>query len=150
MRSPTRIAPLFARLRRVWDANPDLRLGQMVVNAAAEPSIYSIEDDQLVSEIERVHPAPPAPSAGPAEPSVRKHSHYFKRSPGTLVDVYRVGRMFNVNDPALFHALKKILLPGERGGGKSVEKDIEEARDSLIRFLEMQAEDAAASEVAHG
>lgn len=59
------------------------------------------------------------------------------------VDVYRVHRLFGVTDNELHHASKKILLCGVRTGGKSARKEIEEARDTLNRWLEIQDEDAA-------
>lgn len=57
------------------------------------------------------------------------------------VDVYRVHRLFNVTDNELHHASKKILLCGVRTGGKPIRKEIEEARDTLNRWLEIQDED---------
>lgn len=74
---------------------------------------------------------------------LRKHSHYFKDvSHLTQIDVYRVCERFQIQDPsgAIQHAIKKILLPGQRGG-KDREKDIREAIDSLERYLDMVNED---------
>ena len=59
-----------------------------------------------------------------------------------VIDVYRVIDLFNVTDPTAQHALKKLLLSGERTGGKSIEVDLKEARDTLSRGLAMRAEDA--------
>ena len=74
----------------------------------------------------------------------KKHAHYFKDvSELDEVDVYRVCDIFKIPDPsgATQHAIKKLLLPGGRGGGKSVRKDIEEAIDTLNRKLAMLDED---------
>lgn len=73
-----------------------------------------------------------------------KHSHYF-RSVQHLdhVDVYRVLALFNVADPCLQHAVKKLLVAGGRGAGKDEGKDIQEAIDTLERWKAMRAEDAA-------
>lgn len=62
------------------------------------------------------------------------------------IDVYRVHELWQVDDPSgcLQHADKKILLSGVRTGGKPKVKDIMEARDTLTRWLEMQAEDERA------
>lgn len=79
----------------------------------------------------------------------RKHGHYFKGVRHlTEVDVYRVCDLFRVDDPsgATQHAIKKLLLPGQRGGGKERAKDYREAVDTLLRRLEMLEEDAAALE----
>lgn len=74
----------------------------------------------------------------------RKHSHYFKDvSKLTEVDVYRVCDIFKVEDPsgATQHAIKKLLLPGKRGAGKSRSTDLKEAVDTLLRRIEMYEED---------
>jgi len=55
MRDPKRIGPLLERLRRVWEANPDYRLGQMVANVTDDDTIYRVEDDVLILDIETVH-----------------------------------------------------------------------------------------------
>ena len=72
-----------------------------------------------------------------------KHNHYFKQVPAgaTHIDVYRVLMMFNVTDPCLQHAVKKLLVAGGRGAGKDIGKDVQEAIDSLERFKEMRVED---------
>lgn len=82
----------------------------------------------------------------------RKHGHYFKGVRHlTEIDVYRVCDLFRVDDPsgATQHAIKKLLLPGQRGGGKERVKDYREAVDTLLRRLEMLEEDAAAFEAIH-
>lgn len=74
----------------------------------------------------------------------RKHNHYFKDIEGlTELDVYRMCDLFRVNDPsgATQHALKKLLLPGERGAGKDRLRDYKEAIDTLVRRVEMWEED---------
>ncbi len=73
--------------------------------------------------------------------SENKYPHYFKDvSYLKTVDVYRVLALFNVTDPCIQHAIKKLLCAGDRGD-KSMIKDITEARDSLNRHLEMLNED---------
>jgi len=70
-----------------------------------------------------------------------KHSHYFKEvSHLSHVDVYRVLDLFQVTDPCIQHAVKKLLAPGKRGAGKDAAKDVQEAIDSLLRWQEMQRE----------
>lgn len=72
----------------------------------------------------------------------RKHSHYFKDvSKLTVIDVYRVLELFSVTDQALGHAIKKLLLAGQRGAGKDFRKDVQEAIDTLQRRIEMLNED---------
>jgi len=53
MRDPARIDNLLAVLRRVWERDPDLRLGQLVVIAAKPnqpaPEVFYVEDDELLN-----------------------------------------------------------------------------------------------------
>lgn len=79
--------------------------------------------------------------AAPAAQEDRKHGHYFRDvSQLQQIDVYRVLEIFGVTDPCLQHAAKKILCAGQRGL-KELTKDVGEARDTLVRRLEMWAED---------
>ena len=56
------------------------------------------------------------------------------------LDIYRILKLYEVNDPCLQHAIKKLLCAGKRGV-KNQTQDINEAILSLKRFLEMQGED---------
>ena len=56
------------------------------------------------------------------------------------LDIYRILKLYEVNDPCLQHAIKKLLCAGKRGV-KNQTQDINEAMQSLKRFLEMQGED---------
>ena len=56
------------------------------------------------------------------------------------IDVYRVLDLFDVTDPCLQHAIKKLLCAGQRGA-KDKKQDVQEAIASLLRYLEMQTED---------
>ena len=58
-----------------------------------------------------------------------------------IVDVYRVLRAFGVTDNNLGHAIKKLLVPGQRSGGKSAEQDVAKAIWTLQRWEEMNRED---------
>lgn len=70
-----------------------------------------------------------------------KHQHYFKDVSGlSHVDVYRVLQLFGVTDPCLQHAIKKLLVAGNRGV-KNMDKDIQEAIDTLERWQAMRVED---------
>jgi hypothetical protein len=75
------------------------------------------------------------------EPELRKHSHYFKPCPFSHIDIYRVLQLFAVSDPCLQHAVKKLLVAGGRGA-KSIDKDIQEAIDTLQRWQQMRAEES--------
>jgi hypothetical protein len=81
------------------------------------------------------------PAATKAEKETRQHSHYFKDvSKLQSIDVYRVLDLFGVTDQAIGHAVKKLLAAGGRGH-KSVERDIQDAIDTLQRWQEMRTED---------
>ena len=73
--------------------------------------------------------------------SEQKHNHYFKDvSNLKFIDVYRVLDLFNVVNPCVQHAIKKLLCAGQRGA-KDERRDVQEAIASLVRYLEMQTED---------
>lgn len=75
--------------------------------------------------------------------SERQYSHYFKDvSHLKSIDVYRVLELWGVTDPALQHAVKKLLCAGQRGA-KSPDRDVQEAIDSCERWKAMQVENAA-------
>lgn len=68
------------------------------------------------------------------------HEHYKKSVSGLeFVDVYRVLKLFEVTDPCIQHAVKKLLCAGQRGA-KSESQDVQEAIDTLVRYQEMQGE----------
>jgi hypothetical protein len=69
-----------------------------------------------------------------------KFPQYHKSCPFERIDVYRILSLFEVTDPCLQHALKKVLVAGGRGG-KDISKDIQEAIDSLVRWQEMRREE---------
>ena len=52
MRDPNRIIPVLDAVRVAWERNPDLRLGQLLVNAIrprrACPEVFAAEDDRIV------------------------------------------------------------------------------------------------------
>ena len=68
------------------------------------------------------------------------YNHYFKNTKHLdAVDVYRVLELFNVVDPCLQHAIKKLLCAGGRGT-KGMDQDVREAIDALGRWEDMQVE----------
>lgn len=70
-----------------------------------------------------------------------KYNHYIKDvSHLSAIDVYRVLDLYEVTNPALQHAIKKLLCAGKRGE-KDYRKDLKEALDSIDRALVMLDED---------
>ena len=84
----------------------------------------------------------PAKEAAEAPSLSKQYPQYYKNvSDLDEVDVYAIHYIFNIQDPsgAIQHASKKLLLSGVRTGGKSKKDDIREARDTLNRWLELDA-----------
>ena len=56
MRDPARIDPMLELVRQVWMRSPDLRLGQLIVNAVRPgepcPEVYAIEGTVLARRLE--------------------------------------------------------------------------------------------------
>lgn len=68
------------------------------------------------------------------------YAHYYKKVPNLYIDVYRVLDAFEVSDPCVQHAIKKLLAAGKRGSKDAV-KDINEAIVSLERWKDMRFEE---------
>lgn len=43
------------RLREIWEEEPELRLGQLIVNAVPEEDIYFISNESLIKELENMY-----------------------------------------------------------------------------------------------
>jgi uncharacterized protein YihD (DUF1040 family) len=56
MRPPTRIDPILARLRELWQRHPDQRLAQLLVNLANPanpcPEVFHLEDETFLARID--------------------------------------------------------------------------------------------------
>jgi hypothetical protein len=58
MRDPARIEPILWKLRQVWERDPDLRLGQLIANAAppadlAPGDFFNVEDEGIERGLDR-------------------------------------------------------------------------------------------------
>lgn len=62
---------------------------------------------------------------------------YLRQIKGVPVDVYDVLQAFGVMNPAVQHAVKKLLMPGTRGH-KDMITDLREAQSSIIRAIELE------------
>jgi len=62
-------------------------------------------------------------------------SKYHKTIKGVTMDVYDVLRAFEVTSPPIQHAVKKLLMPGNRGH-KDQLQDVQEAMQSIQREIE--------------
>jgi len=61
---------------------------------------------------------------------------YVRTIHGVEVDVYDVLVAWNVTCPATQHAIKKLLMPGQRGS-KDKLQDLEEAKQAIERAIEL-------------
>lgn len=104
------------------------------------------------SKRQRVGPGTASP-VPPPPPTIRDHSgnKYIRKIrsciPGGLpteVDVYSVIDAYAVTNPAIAHAIKKLLCAGIRGKG-DVRRDLSEAIDAIRRAIEMAAPDDPAA-----
>lgn len=68
-----------------------------------------------------------------------KLNKYKKQCKGIEIDVYDVLKAFNVVNPAIQHAIKKLLAGGQRGY-KDVEQDYNEAIQSIQRGIELDVQ----------
>jgi len=69
-------------------------------------------------------------------------NHYFKDvSTLNVIDIYRILELYEVNDPCIQHAIKKLLCAGIRNGGKNKLQDYREACSSIERHIDMRIED---------
>lgn len=112
-----------------------------------------IDNAELIGDLTQFNEAPNAPAqpgdVGPdadlSDASLADlYPKYYKRIPTSwkVIDVYGVHSLFPIEDfsGAIHHSSKKLLVPGVRTGGKSMRKDIVEARDTLNRWLELNPE----------
>lgn len=76
----------------------------------------------------------------------RYHRHIMCDTDGKS-DVYDVLRAFAVTDPAVAHAIKKLLAPGQRHA-KGYLQDLEEAAWSLSNAIEHAKRTAVPDQVA--
>ena len=67
-------------------------------------------------------------------------SKYHKQIRTESVDVYDVLKAFGVTCPATQHAIKKLLMPGNRGH-KDQLQDLNEAKQSIERAIELAIDD---------
>lgn len=145
------IARYISDLERKGNEMALARLERVKEQVQDYPDPYNDKDGSIAreSEFQSIPPIPVWPNLAPdpktREEGVRqKHNHYHKDvSKLDFVDVYRICQLFNVTDPCIQHALKKLLVAGGRGAGKDIGKDIQESIDSLTRWQEMRKEESS-------
>lgn len=88
------------------------------------------------------HPTSPTAFSG----LFKKENKYLRDYPYKTIDIYRVLEVYEVQDPCIQHAVKKLLCAGQRGY-KEIEVDIKEALQSLERWVVMCEEDKKVEEL---
>ena len=53
MRGPKRIDEMCEELKKLWELQPDLRLGQLICNTLPEKKLFVIEDDTTLELIKK-------------------------------------------------------------------------------------------------
>ena len=71
-----------------------------------------------------------------SEQDMAPKNKYQRAIKGVTVDVYDVLVAFGVTCPAMAHAIKKMLMPGQRGS-KDAEQDKREAIQAIERSIEL-------------
>src|SRR6056297_96055 len=66
-------------------------------------------------------------------------SKYQVNIKGSPCDVYDVLKAFDVRNPAIQHAIKKLLMPGKRGHKDKIQ-DLLEAKKSIVRAINLENE----------
>lgn len=64
-------------------------------------------------------------------------SKYTRTIRAEAIDVYDVLTAFDVRNPAVQHAVKKLLAPGQRGA-KDALTDLREAMQSIERAIQIE------------
>lgn len=73
----------------------------------------------------------------PGGPKVAQpKSRYHRTIKGVTIDLYDIAKAYGIEDHAQFHAMKKIIMAGNRGY-KSREQDLAEAEQSIQRAREL-------------
>ena len=58
MRDINRIDTILQQLGEIWKMNPDLRLGQLLLNCMSDPMLYYVEDDKLIEVVRSYYTLP--------------------------------------------------------------------------------------------
>jgi hypothetical protein len=127
-----------------WALKVQIEMGDVVPVKTAEKQ--PVIQEQKAMNIPVFTP-PPVTEAAPAADdtaSITDHSSvvvtpnkYQRQVKGTVVDVYDILKAWDVRNPAVQHAIKKLLQPGQRGH-KDALQDLREAGQSIERAIELE------------
>jgi len=128
--------------KRCGFTHVDLQLRDKRTNKVVQVTLYPVGQLQDLMEYWLIEKWDISTYSDAIAPKQGKHSHYFKDVRHLdHIDVYRVLELYEVTDQCIGHAVKKLLVSGNRGGGKDMDRDVQEAIDSLERYKEMRREE---------
>lgn len=90
-----------------------------------------------MDHLELLYMLPSAAESTQSHDNQKELTKYQRNIKGAVIDVYDLLVAYNVTCPATAHAIKKLLMPGERHA-KTWEQDINEAIASLERAKELR------------
>lgn len=100
----------------------------------------SMRDDAWIEYLQSHNIEYPSSASYNAKNNNNNNPYIVDISKYNKLDIYRILKLYDVSDPCLQHAIKKLLCAGKRGVKNQIQ-DINEAILSLKRFVEMQGED---------
>jgi len=113
---------------------------------AVSRRLFELGDDYLASMLnDRMlthRNTPELPNDNDALRLAADYPAYWKSLPAhwAAIDTYRIDDLFPLPSSRLYHARKKLLVPGTRTGGKSLYSDLKEAHRTLGAWLAEQPE----------
>jgi hypothetical protein len=136
VRNPARIDGILAAIKAAWEKCPDLRLGQLVVNAASPkqpcPAVFHIEDQALVDKINAMVDSEAQPMPATKDPAAEWRRLALQFDGHRMQAIWHLNAL--INDPG--HAEKaRAFLSAPPLSGEQVLKE---------RIAEMAAQDKPA------
>lgn len=137
-RAPSDAAVWIEDIKRTHDAGWYVERGdkyQSIVVGSKVP--WHIRADGHRIKVHKRTDIEPEVSALDIELAINKSKYHKEIKKGVLVDTYDVLMAFEVTNPAMQHALKKMLAPGQRGVKDTIQ-DMKEAIQSIERAIELE------------
>ncbi len=128
MRNPARIDGILAAIKAAWQKCPDLRLGQLLVNAAAPkqpcPEVFHIEDQVLADKIVAMVANEAKPMAATKDPAAEWRRLALQFDGHRMQALWHLNAL--LNDPGHADHVKAFLSEPPLGGEKVLAQRIAE------------------------
>lgn len=116
-------------------------IGDLVGKCKAEMDPIHIQYSQATSSAEHLTEHRKKKAKEEGHNLAAKYPHYYVNVEGLdVIDFYRIAMLYNITDPCIQHALKKMLAIGNRGH-KGRRHDIQDIIDTLTSRLRIMDED---------